>query len=192
MVSFNLAFNGFASSEIAPFKSLTFFKASLFSLRKEALIFLFSAADGDESSKTSSWVGRTIAKVIYSDFESWSEEKQEEYIEKIEYPIRKTAHASEYALLAMLVFGAIGPLPGKKKDFQRYAFSWLITTLYAGSDEFHQLFVEGRSGQFTDVCIDSAGALAGLLILAGCLALGSKMRKSRERKSLEKTSGDGL
>ena len=156
------------------------------------VIFLFSAADGDESSKTSSWVGRTIAKVIYSDFESWSEEKQEEYIEKIEYPIRKTAHASEYALLAMLVFGAIGPLPGKKKDFQRYAFSWLITTLYAGSDEFHQLFVEGRSGQFTDVCIDSAGALAGLLILAGCLALGSKMRKSRERKSLEKTSGDGL
>ena len=155
------------------------------------VIFLFSAADGDESSKTSGWVGRTIAKVIYSDFDSWPTEKQEEYIDKIEFPIRKAAHASEYALLAMLIYGAIGPLPGRKKDFQRYGFSWLVTTLYAGTDEFHQLFVEGRSGQFTDVCIDSAGALAGLLILAGCLALGRKIRKSKEKKALEKKGGDG-
>ena len=47
------------------------------------------------------------------------------------------------------------------------------------------------SGQFTDVCIDSAGALAGLLILAGCLALGRKIRKSKEKKALEKKGGDG-
>ena len=155
------------------------------------VIFLFSAAKGDESSKTSGWVGRTIAKVIYSDFESWPAEKQEEYIDKIEFPIRKAAHASEYTLLAMLIYGAIGPLPGRKKDFQRYAFSWLITTLYAGTDEFHQLFVEGRAGQFTDVCIDSAGALTGLLVLAGCISLARKIRRSREQKAVEKTSGEG-
>ena len=37
--------------------------------------------------------------------------------------------------------------------------------LYAASDEFHQLFVPGRSGQITDVLIDSGGLLAGILLV---------------------------
>jgi len=36
--------------------------------------------------------------------------------------------------------------------------------LYACSDEIHQLFVPGRSGKFTDVLIDSAGALLAVLL----------------------------
>ena len=35
----------------------------------------------------------------------------------------------------------------------------------ACTDEFHQYFVPGRSAEFKDVCIDTAGALAGLMIL---------------------------
>ena len=42
--------------------------------------------------------------------------------------------------------------------------AWIAGTLYAASDEFHQLFVEGRTCAFRDVCIDSAGAAAGILI----------------------------
>ncbi|MDY6314114.1 MAG: VanZ family protein, partial [Clostridia bacterium] len=42
--------------------------------------------------------------------------------------------------------------------------SLLCSALYAASDEFHQLFVPGRSGEFRDVCLDSAGALTGILI----------------------------
>ena len=38
-------------------------------------------------------------------------------------------------------------------------------------DEFHQLYVPGRAGTVFDVGVDSLGALAGLLILAGILAL---------------------
>ena len=44
-------------------------------------------------------------------------------------------------------------------------FPWGIATAYAVTDEFHQLFVPGRSGQMTDVMIDSGGALVGLLAL---------------------------
>ena len=42
---------------------------------------------------------------------------------------------------------------------------WIITTAYAATDELHQLLVPGRSGQLSDVILDSAGALAGLLVL---------------------------
>ena len=49
------------------------------------VIFVFSAADGDESSKTSGWVGRMIGSILHSDFEDWTEEEQQAYAEKIEY-----------------------------------------------------------------------------------------------------------
>lgn len=138
------------------------------------VIFVFSAADGDESSKTSGWVGRMIGSILHSDFEDWTEEEQQAYAEKIEYPIRKTAHATEYAVLALLFFGAL-TFEGKK----RYIFSWIFTVIYACTDEFHQLFVPGRAGRLFDVGVDSLGALAGLLILAGCRALWLR-RKNRQ------------
>ena len=136
------------------------------------VIFCFSAADGDESSKTSGWVGRMIGHIFVSGFDEMSESEQEAWADNIEYPIRKAAHASEYALLALLVFGAL-PFTG----FRRYAVAWAFAVFYAGTDEFHQLFVPGRAGTFFDVGVDSLGALAGLLILAGILALVHRKRR---------------
>ena len=43
----------------------------------------------------------------------------------------------------------------------------LTAALYAATDEVHQLFVPGRSGQVSDVLLDSAGAIAGLALLGG-------------------------
>ena len=37
----------------------------------------------------------------------------------------------------------------------------MLSFLYACSDEFHQFFIAGRSAQFTDVMIDTCGALIG-------------------------------
>ena len=40
-----------------------------------------------------------------------------------------------------------------------------FTVLYAISDEIHQLFIDGRTARFTDVLIDAAGALGGILLV---------------------------
>ena len=42
---------------------------------------------------------------------------------------------------------------------------WLTGTLYAVTDEIHQYFVPGRSCEFRDICIDSAGVLCGIFCL---------------------------
>jgi VanZ family protein len=42
-------------------------------------------------------------------------------------------------------------------------YAMAITFLYACSDEFHQLFVPGRAGRFTDVLIDCT--VAGLITI---------------------------
>jgi VanZ family protein len=73
-----------------------------------------------------------------------------------DYVLRKCAHMTEYAVLAVLLRRALG----------RDAPALLLASAYAVTDEFHQTFVRGRHGSPVDWAIDTAGALAGLLLLA--------------------------
>lgn len=86
----------------------------------------------------------------------------EQMAQKIEYPVRKAAHMSEYAVLALLIFQALTAFDRKKN---RGCMALGITAAYAATDEFHQLFVPGRAGRVTDVLIDSAGAFLALLAI---------------------------
>ena len=136
------------------------------------VIFCFSAADGNESKETSGWAGRMIGHFFHSDFDEWSKAEQDAYVERVEYPIRKSAHASEYAVLALLVFGAL-----RLKGFLRFLVSWSVAAVYAVTDELHQLFVPGRAGTLFDVGVDCLGALTGLLLLALILKISQRFRK---------------
>ena len=66
--------------------------------------------------------------------------------------LRKCAHTTEYAILAVLLLRATGS----------YAWAFALAVAYAGTDEVHQMFVQGRHGSPVDVAIDAAGALVGL------------------------------
>ena len=66
--------------------------------------------------------------------------------------LRKCAHMTEYAILAVLLLRATRS--------PRAAFA--LAAAYAVTDEIHQLFVTGRHGSPLDVAIDSAGAVLGL------------------------------
>lgn len=74
------------------------------------------------------------------------------------FPVRKGAHVTEYLCLYFAVLFALHrwDLRGKRLFWTAFA----MTVAYACTDEFHQLFVPGRSGQFTDVLVDSSGAFA--------------------------------
>ncbi|ANU20014.1 hypothetical protein BBI15_07210 [Planococcus plakortidis] len=73
---------------------------------------------------------------------------------------RKSAHFFAYLVLGLLFAGALGK---SGMGLQRALFvAFALSALYAASDEFHQLFIPGRSGEFRDVLIDSAGAATGL------------------------------
>lgn len=125
------------------------------------VIFWFSSAPAEESTDMSRSVGRTVAKYLIPDYEEWTLEEQAVFAEKIDHPIRKTAHAGEYALLGMLIMGSLGAF--HMSGARRNVTAWILATVYAASDEIHQLFVAGRSGQASDVALDSAGAAAGIL-----------------------------
>ena len=142
-----------------------------------AAIFFFSSRNADESTAQSNRAGMLAGHLFVRGFDSWTEQEQLDFARKIDHPVRKTAHASEYALLGMLLFGA---MTGTRR--RRMCYAWLAAACYAATDEFHQLFVPGRSGQLTDVCIDSGGAVVGILAAAGISLLISRIRV-RHRQS---------
>lgn len=67
--------------------------------------------------------------------------------------IKKAGHFAAYALFYVLALRAT------RNPWAAFALSFV----YAVSDELHQTTVVGRNGRFTDVLIDSAGALTMLL-----------------------------
>ena len=76
--------------------------------------------------------------------------------------LRKLAHMAEYGLLVFLWWRALRrPLAGHAA----VALAVAISLVYAGTDEFHQSFVEGRHGTPVDVLIDSVGMAAVALLL---------------------------
>jgi VanZ family protein len=84
--------------------------------------------------------------------------------------IRKLGHVFEYAVLALLVgrgllalFTDWGRKPATRRVLLRvWQVGVAVTTLYAMTDELHQLFVPRRVGFVWDVLVDALSATAAL------------------------------
>ena len=75
-----------------------------------------------------------------------------------DFMIFKTLHMIEYAFLYLLLFRAFYSI--KNKNFPRalqFILPIIISFIYSISDEFHQLYVPSRSGQWRDTGIDLLG-----------------------------------
>ncbi len=127
-----------------------------------SVIFSFSAKEAEESTETSVGFGQLVCSIFVPGYDDWTENERYELAKKIDYPIRKCAHAAEYMLLGLLLAGAV--YISSKNKLWNVALPYCIGTVYAVTDEVHQLFVPGRSGRFTDVLIDSFGVLFGVVI----------------------------
>ena len=79
-------------------------------------------------------------------------------------PLRKIMHATVYFVLSIMIMLFINVMQKKKRYFLALLISILICFAFACIDEFHQTFVSGRTGEFKDVIIDTAGAITAGII----------------------------
>ena len=153
------------------------------------VIFAFSSQDGAASSKTSGRVVETVITVIKPDFNTLAKSEQKSFRDMVTFFVRKGAHFTEYTILGVLLFLFYWQwrpdiLLAKKSKRNKTAdlpqlrwrrvwlVAWATGTLYAASDEFHQMFTGGRSPKIGDVCIDSSGvALGGLIAFFAAVML---------------------
>lgn len=153
------------------------------------LIYSFSAQTGEVSGQLSYRISYQIIETkneilnLNMSYDEIASEAQE-----IHYYVRKAAHMTVYCLLAIAI------------SFPLYVYRvrgiWLILlagifcVAFAGFDEYHQSFVEGRGPSVKDVGYDSVGALIGIILVqAFCWSTLhspasrlSKKKKSRSKK----------
>lgn len=129
------------------------------------MIFYLSSQNAEISSQTSGSVVEAVADIFYPDFSEMPDEKQVEIVSSLQFIVRKIAHFSLYAILGILSFLSVISYRNLKFSY-RFLISAGICLLYAASDELHQLFVSGRSGEIRDVCIDFCGSLIAITVLA--------------------------
>lgn len=132
------------------------------------IIFIFSNMDTNESNNKSKGA---ISKVIDDTVQTTngmgitdkhpSNEKLEMIVEKLNIPFRKCMHASVFLILAILFINAL-KTSGLSIN-KCIILTILLCFIYACTDEFHQTFVEGRTGLFSDVLIDTAGSIVGCI-----------------------------
>ena len=146
-------------------------------------IFDFSAADASVSGTVSRSMSYNLIEKISRHLDlGWDEEKIEAVAGPVEKYLRKAAHMYEYAVMSVLwcialdawkyVGVAVHPEPDTDdrrkhpgiKEFIRPGIVLFVCLIYAVSDEFHQIFVDGRSGEIRDVCLDFGGAVIGVLL----------------------------
>ena len=124
---------------------------------------MLSNQPADDSTKLSDGViEKTIGNIYKITHKNTTEEKLIEIKRKYAHPTRKTAHFTIYLILGLLVGTLLKEYNIKTKQIIIYGV--LICMTYAISDEIHQIFVIGRSGEIKDVLIDTCGSTTGILL----------------------------
>ncbi len=153
-----------------------------------AVIFILSAQSAGISSGESGGIAERILRVFCRDYDMLPEAERLALFATADHLIRKAAHMFEYAVLAVLYalwFGQIrkeraavpeGSVVLRLLRNRPYLSALVCAVLYSVSDEIHQLFVPGRSGEVRDVLIDGAGAL----IVVSALRLYRRCRDRRD------------
>lgn len=147
-------------------------------------IFALSSQDGGVSAGTSRQFTEIVLKIL-------GLECNDRTIEIINPVIRKVAHFSVYMLLGFLTMCTCETF--KWQRVYKFDFSTMFAFVFACSDELHQRLVPGRSGEFADVCLDTVGAMLGVLIVLAialiCVQI-KKKKASKPKKLVEENSQD--
>jgi VanZ family protein len=87
-------------------------------------------------------------------------------LDQMQFIIRKLGHLTEYAILALLIWRLINHYQFRtlhpRLEIQAIQ-AWVLATIYAVTDEYHQSFYRSRFASPWDVAIDATGAMIALV-----------------------------
>ena len=122
-------------------------------------IFVLSHQDSTESSQTSGFVTKMLSLVFGDNVP--------------EAIVRTFGHFSEFAALGFLSTNCFYAFKEKSKPVLCSFLSWL----YAWTDEIHQIFVDGRAFQISDLLVDLGGIICGTMLITVIILLTEKLKE---------------
>jgi VanZ family protein len=142
--------------------SLIFHPSTLLSRYGPVLVWLaviFFASTGNLSASNTSRIIRPLALWLFPDI-------TEPALLQVHFFVRKAAHFTEYAVLALLAARAF--LTSARERLRRnwHAAAFALVAVCALLDEFHQSYNAERTGTIYDSLLDMSGGAAALALLA--------------------------
>ncbi|HEX3021171.1 MAG TPA: VanZ family protein [Lachnospiraceae bacterium] len=151
-------------SKTASYSKVKVIVLILLSLATFLAISFFSSQQGYQSASTSTRFSKMIVEEWNRIFHlALSEENRNLLIGWVYEPVRKLAHITEYAILAVILYFLVSQFTRKRRTVILMTF--LIIFFCASVDEIHQLFIPLRGAKFSDVMIDSLGGLVGISLI---------------------------
>jgi VanZ family protein len=129
-----------------------------------ATIFFLSHQNSTESTETSGFVTRLMSLVFGNVPESI---------------VRTFGHFSEFCALGFLMMNCFFAFKEKLQPVHSILLSWG----YAWTDEIHQIFVDGRAFQISDLLVDLTGIITGSVLIATIILLSLKITDKSKSKN---------
>jgi len=144
------------------------------------LIFLFSAQNSADSSESSRGFILQLLDILPFTAHLTAAEKAD-IIAQWHNIVRKNAHFFIYTLLGFSACAMFLANVKRKKWVFIWALAVALCCIYAATDEFHQTFIPGRSGEVRDILIDTCGGGTGAALMLVIYAIFRKIRKGGKK-----------
>lgn len=140
-----------------------------------ATIFYFSSQTAEASTVTSGGFVEVVMGYITKIAGDISADAYTGLEHTVAFLVRKAAHFLEFAALGFFLMLHLNTFLKKKA----WLWSGAVSVLYAVSDEAHQHFVSERAPRFLDVCVDSFGAVCGIILILVIILIYRKIKNKR-------------
>ena len=145
-------------------------------------IFSFSHQKASVSLEQSGGVTESIMGAVSDTFDELPQKDKETVIDQLQQLIRKSAHLIIYFALGFLSCNMFYSF--KIRMIKSGIIGLILSVGYAISDEIHQHFIPGRACALSDMAIDSAAALSGIIVFAAVvLFIMAVIRKIKEKRT---------
>ena len=126
--------------------------------------YLESSMDSDLSNtKSKDTINTVVESTVVVTNKDISKDNLNSIVNDLNKSLRKCMHSFVFFILVILFINAFNN--SNIRSYKCYLFSIILSFIYAFFDEFHQLYVTGRTGQFMDIGIDMIGVLFGVLVI---------------------------
>ena len=146
-------------------------------------IFSFSHQKAAVSLEQSGGATETIMGIVSDNFHELPKKDKQTVIDQLQQLTRKSAHLIIYFVLGFLCCNMFYSF--KIRMIKSGILALVLSVVYAISDEIHQYFIPGRACAVSDMALDSAASLVGVVVFAAtALLILAIIRKIKEKRTV--------